>query len=212
MAFFRNKHHTTDPLWHVQIVLAATIVLQLLLPDRLSVLPKYLLPALELVCLIGLQVTTPRKAVFTSKFRRFIAITLISAVAIANISSLEVLLQLIFSAGDHDAVPLLLSGGIVYITNIVIFSLLYWEMDSGGPGQRRGEVKYQDFVFPQQTMKKKWHPSFVDYLYVSTTNATAFSPTDTMPLSRRAKMVMAVQAFISLVVIALVAARAVNIL
>lgn len=214
MSFLRNKHHHTDPLWHVQLVLIGIIVLQLLLPDRLSALPKYVLPIFELICLVGLQLTTPKEAVFNSKFRRFVAIALIIAVAVANLSSLEVLLQLIFTSTEHDAIRLLSSAASVYLTNVVIFGLLFWEMDAGGPGQRRRKDIVSDFVFPQQSMNPKthWHPTFADYLYISVTNATAFSPTDTMPLSRRAKMAMGLQAFISLVVVALVAARAVNIL
>ena len=105
----------------------------------------------------------------------------------------------------------------IYLTNVIAFALWYWEMDGGGPGERQRIAKYeQDFLFPQHQHESykhpDWKPTFIDYLYVSATNAMAFSPTDTMPLSRRAKLLMLVQATVSLAAIALVAARAVNIL
>ena len=213
MAVFRNRHHERDPLWHVQLVLAGVIVLQLLLPTRLIALPKLLLPALEALSLVVLQFVTPRRAVFESNVRRIFALALIGLVAVANTTSLQLLLQALFTAGKADAPELLGSAVGIYITNIVVFALLYWEMDGGGPGVRRANKHDEnDFLFPQQQAGVKWFPTFTDYLYVSTTNATAFSPTDTLPLSRRAKMVMAGQAFLSLLVVAIIAARAINIL
>jgi uncharacterized membrane protein len=213
VAFLRNKHHKRDPLWHVQLVLLGVVVLQLLLPERLSALPKFVLPGLELLCLVVLQFVTPKEAVYESRLRRIIAFALIALVAVANATSLQLLLQVLFTTGTVDAPKLLVSGVSIYVTNIVIFALLYWEMDGGGPGVRRGNKRDEnDFLFPQQQSNIPWHATFTDYLYVSTTNAMAFSPTDTMPLSRRAKMIMAVQAFLSLLVIAVIAARAINIL
>lgn len=213
MGWLRNRHHEHDPLWHVQLVLAGVIVLQLFLPQRLIALPKLLLPVLEALCLVALQFVTPKKPVFDSNIRRIFALTLIVLVAIANISSLQLLLQALFTAGKADAPELLSSAVGIYVTNVVVFALLYWEMDGGGPGTRRSNKNDEnDFLFPQQQANVKWFPTFTDYLYVSTTNATAFSPTDTLPLSRRAKMIMALQAFLSLLVVAVIAARAINIL
>jgi len=209
----RNKHHDRDPLWHVQLVLIGVIVLQLLLPARLIALPKFLLPMLELLSLIVLQVVTPKKAVFESNVRRLFVLALIALVAVANATSLQLLLEALFTAGKSDAPELLSSAVGIYVTNIVVFALLYWEMDGGGPGTRRANKHDEnDFLFPQQQADIRWYPTFTDYLYVSTTNATAFSPTDTLPLSRRAKMIMALQAFLSLLVVAVIAARAINIL
>ncbi|SRR6266550_233222 len=213
MNWLRNKHHQRDPLWHVQLVLAGVIVLQLLLPARLIALPKFLLPALELICLVVLQFVTPRQVTFDSKVRRFVVVALIVLVIVANATSLQLLLQALFTASKDDAPSLLSSAVGIYITNIVIFAMLYWEMDGGGPGVRRGnDNEDNDFLFPQQQNKIKWHPTFTDYFYVSTTNATAFSPTDTLPLSRRAKMIMAAQAFLSLLIVVIITARAINIL
>jgi uncharacterized membrane protein len=105
----------------------------------------------------------------------------------------------------------------VYFTNLIAFGLWYWELDRGGPAARAHGVKaYPDFLFPQMSTPDlapaEWEPAFIDYLYVSFTNATAFSPTDVMPLTRWAKLTMALQSAVALVVVAMVIARAVNIL
>lgn len=217
MILFGNKSHNHDPLWHVQITLLGVIILQILLPDNLNALPKYILPTLELLCLVVLQFVTPKTPIFSSKIRRLVAIILIVLIAVANASSLQLLIHALFEATKADAPSLLIAAVSIYVTNVVIFGLLYWEMDGGGPGIRRtNDTNSRDFLFPQQNLSYKqsdpWHPTFVDYLYVSVTNATAFSPTDTLPLTRRSKMIMGGQAFLSLLVVALVAARAINIL
>ena len=217
MQVFRDKHHEVDPLWHVQLVLLGVIALQLALPDSLILLPRFVLPSLELACIIVLQFVTPKKAVFESQARRFVILALIGAVLVANVSSLELVLHALFTAGKNDAPHLLLASADIYITNIVMFALFYWEMDNGGPGARRANhLETTDFLFPQQnlgtTLKHVWYPTFFDYLYVSVTNGTAFSPTDTMPLSRRSKFLMSAQALVSLLIVVLVTARAVNVL
>jgi hypothetical protein len=112
---------------------------------------------------------------------------------------------------------LLGSGAAIFVTNIIVFGIWYWELDRGGPFARRaGQQPFPDFLFPQMTdskfAKPDWHPKFVDYLYVSLTNVMAFSPTDTMPLARWAKVMMAVQAMVALSTAGLVIARAVNVL
>jgi uncharacterized membrane protein len=106
---------------------------------------------------------------------------------------------------------------LIWLTNVIIFGLWYWELDRGGPGARCAPVHREpDFLFPQMvnpgTAPKGWTPNFLDYLYVSFTNASAFSPTDTMPLTEMSKILMLVQSLASLLIVALVAARAVNIL
>ena len=117
----------------------------------------------------------------------------------------------------HVAGPLLANCGAIWLTNVIVFSLWYWEFDRGGPAARANAVvEHQDFLFPQTTAPEMapadWEPAFTDYFYLSFTNATAFSPTDVMPLSRWAKMAMLVQSAVSLSIGALVIARAVNIL
>ena len=121
------------------------------------------------------------------------------------------------TGSTSDATTLLVTGGAIWVTNVIAFGLWYWEFDRGGPVARAHDIKpNQDFEFPQMTTPQlappSWEPMFRDYFYLSFTNATAFSPTDVMPLSRWAKMLMLVQSAVSLLLAALVIARAVNIL
>jgi hypothetical protein len=145
-------------------------------------------------------------------------VALIALISLANgWSSAELIRGLVNGTEGESAGALLARGASIYITNIIVFSLWYWEWDRGGPVARmRGLQPYPDFLFPQMTQPDlappDWEPTYVDYLYVSFTNATAFSPTDVMPLSRWAKMLMALQAAVALLTVALVVARAVNIL
>ena len=106
-------------------------------------------------------------------------------------------------------------AGLIWIVNILIFALWYWEIDGGGPGRRHREGYHSsDFVFPQLTLDQKdgppWCPSFVDYLFLAFNTSTAFSPTDTLVLSRRIKLLVMTQSLISLMVLAIIAARAIN--
>ncbi len=216
MAVLRNKHRDHDPVWHVQIIMLFAVGLQLLLPDRYVFGVRWLIPLLELGLVLLLLRTTPKRSVFHSVRRRLNVVLLLAVVALGNLYALsQVAHQLLQGGRVHDGRELILTAINIYLTNIVIFALLYWEMDAGGPGHRAAaEDVERDFLFPQSQVAslQRWRPTFIDYLYVSSTNATAFSPTDTLPLSRRAKMLMLFQAIVSLVVVALVAARAVNIL
>ena len=144
------------------------------------------------------------------------AVGLTILVTIMNFGSLVYLVKALL--GGHtkrSGQSLLLDALNIWATNVIAFALWFWNIDRGGPATKGlSPVDKDDFLFPQMTIAQcgTWSPGFIDYLYVSFTNATAFSPTDTMPLSRRAKVLMAAEAGISLLTIALVAARAVNIL
>jgi uncharacterized membrane protein len=219
MAFLGNKHREYDPAWHVQVGVLVAIILQLLLPNKFSFGAFYIVPVVEVLLIIALSITTPKDKVFRSFKHRTNVIAIILLAAAANAYALAVVAgQLLTSSGaGSDGKSLILAALDIYLTNIIIFGLLYWEMDGGGPGRRAQIAKHEhEFLFPQNQNETyshpKWRPTFIDYLYVSSTNAMAFSPTDTMPMSRRAKMVMLFQASLSLVTVALVAARAVNIL
>jgi hypothetical protein len=129
------------------------------------------------------------------------------------------LVQKLVSGGFSDGKTLLGGAAAVWLTNVVVFGLLYWELDRGGPLGRvgaRAAPSYADLQFPQDDAPKiappGWRPEFLDYLFVSLTSSTAFSPTDTMPLTRRAKALMGSQGLLSLLTVGLVAARAVNVL
>ena len=143
-------------------------------------------------------------------------IVLLGLLAFSDAVAVGVLLYALAGAdsGSLSAGDLLAHGIIVWLTNIITFGLLFWQLDDGGP-QRRAELERfdPDFEFPQDaTPRPNWAPRLGDYLYVSLTNAIAVSPTDTMPLSRRAKALMAVESLISYAVVILVVARAVNVL
>lgn len=207
-----------DPLWQAQLAALFALLLQLLLPDKFLGGSKFLLLSLEAVLLVGLLATTPKKPIFKSIARRLNAVTLISLVGLANIFTLQRLAHFLLLSGHiTNGRELLIASVNIYITNIIVFGMLYWEIDGGGPGKRMIQpLAERDFMFPQmstpQFAPQNWAATFMDYLYVSVTNATAFSPTDTMPMTLKAKLLMGIQATTSLITVALIAARAVNIL
>jgi uncharacterized membrane protein len=176
------------------------------------------LPAIEAGLLIGLTLTTPKKEPQHTPARRIAAMAMIVLTSIANAASLVLLVDYLLKGGKAGGEELLYAALNIFLTNIIVFALWYWELDGGGPSKRHMLPKDRpDFFFPQydcppQVSDPDWRPTFIDFFYVSTTNATAFSPTDTLPLTHQAKLLMLVQALISLMTIALVAARAVNIL
>jgi uncharacterized membrane protein len=206
-----------EAFWPVQVTVLIAIGLQIGLTKRLTISPAWLLPALEGVLLIGLSMATPRQLEHEHKARRRTAIALTAVVSAANIFSLVELSSHLLHHNVSKGHELIVSGMLIWLTNFLIFALWYWEIDRGGPGRRAaGHDGPPDFLFPQMSddriEPRFWRPQFFDYLYVSLTNATAFSPTDTMPLTVMAKAVMGVQSIVSLVTLGLVISRAVNIL
>lgn len=205
-----------ENLYPVLFSLAVAATLQLLLPARFVLVhPGWLLPALEFALVAAL--------IFFELLPRDISLRRLSLVLVALVSadnalsSLLLVGRIVSGNAGADARSLLASGGSIWVTNVIVYGVWYWQMDRGGPRARAAAVQVApDFMFPQmqvtEVAPKDWRPYFLDYLYVSFTNATAFSPTDTMPLTRRAKSLMALQSLVSLVTVALVLARAVNIL
>ncbi len=164
------------------------IALQLLLPKRLTAGPRWLLPALEAVLLVGLAFASPREVEHAHRGRRLAAVGLTALVSAANITSLALLSHELLHHGSPNGRELIVSGALIWLTNVLIFGLWYWQTDRGGPGRRAaGEDGPPDLLFPQMSDDRiqpvNWRPQFIDYLYVSLTNALALSPTDTMPLS-----------------------------
>ena len=170
--------------------------------------------------LVLLLVVNPRRAEERPRLVRGSMLLLIALLTIANtVSGIALVVDLVNSQGIRNAEQLLLTGGAIWLCNVIVFSLWYWEFDRGGPLARaRRPDTALDFLFPQMDIDRSdlvsvdWQPQYVDYLYLSFTNAMAFSPTDVMPLSRWAKLTMLVQSLVSLVLAVLVIARAVNIL
>jgi uncharacterized membrane protein len=205
------------PFWEPQLVVACAIALQLSLSEQVTVGPSWLLPALEGATLIGLVGASMHPNARHFRFRRHVAIAMIGLVSAANIASLVMLSHNLLAGGRENGHQLVLSGIVLWCTNVLLFALWYWEVDRGGPAARvRGDRDWPDFLFPQMSDPRwappDWQPRLIDYLYVSLTNATAFSPTDTMPLTPAAKWLMSAQSIASLVTVGLVVARAVNIL
>jgi uncharacterized membrane protein len=207
-----------EPRWPASIAVAAAIGLQAALPDKLALVPRWLLPALEGLILFALTIANPKRIDRTSPLIRGSAIVLIVVASLANALSAGALITgIVNGTQGKDPASLLLSGTAIWVTNVIVFALWYWELDRGGPAARAHAVVVDpDFLFPQmsspQLAPPDWEPEFVDYLYVSFTNATAFSPTDVLPMSRWSKLTMMLQSFVSLATVALVVARAVNIL
>ncbi len=207
-----------EPRWPASVAVAAVVVLQIILPQRLSLTGRWVLPTVEAVLLLVLVVANPRRIDSTSARLRLVSLAVIAVASVANGWSVARLVDgLVHGTEGDNAAALLATGGSIWLTNVIIFALWYWEFDRGGPASRAaGSDPDPDFLFPQMATPElaigDWKPEFVDYLYVSFTNATAFSPTDTMPLSRWAKLAMMAQSAVSLIAAALVIARAVNIL
>lgn len=171
----------------------------------------------ELVLLGALALAQPRKHLERLGHRRNATILLIAVITVANSVSLAALIGSLVDGHEHNGAELLLKGLTIWGINVVAFGLWFWELDGGGPLVRRQAPRSPaDFQFPQQENPSLaapgWHPRLFDYVYVAFTNAIAFSPTDAMPLSRRAKMLMLLEATASALTVLLVAARAVNIL
>ena len=213
-----RRETDTEQRWAVTVAILVAAGLQLPLPDKLNFLPGWLLPALSLVLIAALVVASPSRISRHGKAQRRLGLTVVFLVSAGNTLNGVQLVRHILDGSLGDAAgPLLASGADIYLTNIIVFSLWYWEFDRGGPAMRASGVReYPDFLFPQmsspQLAPQDWEPSYVDYLYLSFTNATAFSPTDVMPMRPWAKLAMLAQSAISLVIVVLVVARAVNIL
>jgi uncharacterized membrane protein len=210
-----------DRYFPAQLAVVGALLLYIALPDKLTLAPDWLVPGLEALLLLVLVVNTPwgrrgrfSEAQLRNRRRATFAVTLLAAVA--NVTSLAFLLDFVIHEGQIAGYRLVLSGVELWATNVLIFAVAYWELDGGGPESRRRRYsgRKADFLFTQTGRKgfEGWRPTFLDYLYTSFTNCTAFSPTDTMPLTTRVKMLMLVQGLTALTTIGVVVARAVSLL
>jgi uncharacterized membrane protein len=204
----------SEPFWPAQLTAAAALVLYLTLPHRLIMGPRWLVPGVEGALLLGLVLTTPTRHRNQSARLRGLIVALVGLVSVTTLISLALLARYLIEGSHTRGHALLFAGVVLWLTNVLIFGIWYWELDGGGPGRRpAGRREGADFLFPQMTMPgldARWRPGFADYLYTSYTNATALSPTDTLPLSQVAKLLMALQSLIALLKLVLVVARAVN--
>ncbi len=225
-----SEHTGTDPVpawrrrtkgehrWPALLAVAVAITLQTRLPDQMTFGNRWLLPGLEGVLLVGLLAVNPFRIDRRSSVLRMLGIGLTALVTLATAWSVVGLVAgLLHNRFGNDATALLATGAEVLVTNIIAFALLFWEFDRGGPAARAmGSREHPDFLFSQMQAPDmadpEWEPTFLDYLFLAFTNSTAFSPTDTLPLTRWAKVLMMFQSAVSLVTVALVVARAVNVL
>jgi hypothetical protein len=203
--------------WPARAAVVFAMALYLLLPDRLIPGPRFVVPSLEAVLLVAVTILVPHRTTVKAPARRILAVLVIGLVTVANTINLVLLISQLLKGGVQMGRELIVSSIAIWLTNVTVFGLWYWELDRGGPFARHQRSHREpDFLFPQMATpgagRPDWAPSFVDYFYVSLTNATAFSPTDTMPLTPVAKSLMGLQAIASLLTVAVVAARAVNIL
>jgi hypothetical protein len=219
--------------WLARGAVLVIVGLQIAMVNDLTMGPRWLAPAVELALLIPLSIATAwtqrraRKAstkeqmsqVWRGRLRtRWLAITLTAVVTLMNFGALARLIEAILAGHAASGRTLLLDAVNIWATNVIIFALWFWALDRGGPaGQLLGSGRGHDFQFTQQqpgstSRFPNWSPGFIDYLFLAFTNATAFSPADTFPLTVRAKLLMMAESGISLATIALVASRAVGIL
>jgi hypothetical protein len=204
--------------WPMAGAILSAMLLTVLLPDDVRLGPQWALPLIEGVLLIVVIAADPRSVTRRSRELRAVSIVLVSVLVVGSLWSTALLIDDLVHGGPetNSASDLLKAGSIVWLSNAIAFTLLYWELDGGGAAARAHErPRYPDLAFPQQLNPiigpPGWRPRFVDYVYLSFTNSTAFSPTDVMPLVPWAKLAMAVQATISLAILGLVIARAVNV-
>jgi uncharacterized membrane protein len=202
--------------WTSAFAVVVMIGLQFALPERLSAGPRWALPAVEVALIVVLMAANPGRMERGTSVLRRISLTLIVVASLGNAWSIGQLVVDI-TTGRHvgTAAQLLASGGAVWLINVLTFAVWYWEFDRGGPLERAlGTHEMPDLLFPQMTTPdmapRDWEPEFLDYLYLAFTNSMAFSPTDTLPLSRWVKFVMLLQSLLSLAIAALVIAKAVN--
>ena len=191
-----------------------TIVLRVVEPEREHLGRPWLVPTVEIGLLVALLAADPMHLARRTRWLRPLAITLILVLMGMVFVSDAVLLTDIITGSKltQSATSILASGALVWAGNALVFGLLYWELDSGGPLARyRGDHKYPDFAFPHQLSPELappgWRPHYVDYFILGITTSTAFSPTDVMPMKNWAKLTMALQSLISLTVLGLVIAR-----
>jgi uncharacterized membrane protein len=207
-----------EPRWPSLLAVLAAIALQLILPENLirGLGNRALIPTLEGVLLMVLLIANPRRISPEQTRLRIIGVALIALITIANMVSLVELIHALLYGTRAGGRTLVYASVPIWLTNVIAFGLWYWELDRGGPAARQHpRHRGPDFLFPQMSTPGSapgWTPHFLDYLYTSFTNATAFSPTDTMPITTWAKLLMMLQSFASLVTVAVVVSRAVNIL
>jgi uncharacterized membrane protein len=204
--------------WAVGIGILIVLGLYFVIPQRVQPVPNWIVPTIGVLMLVPQVILNPTRLQNERAWSRWISIVLAAILVLVNqVTIVLVIRELI--AGDAQGPTVLLSAALVWVSNVIAFAFVYWELDLGGPFARRlhgaRQTVAMDFRFPQHDGapgNKDWEPGFFDYTYFSLTNMMAFSPTDVMPLTTRAKALMGYQALTGFVLLALVISRAINIL
>ncbi len=207
--------HGIAPRWQAVIGILALGILNAILPSNLTFGPGWLPLVIEVILSSPFIIEGLTDLTLPYRVKRTLAFILLAVVTGALISSVIFLIFTLTSSTSNQAITLLRSAMVLWISNILVFALWYWEVDGGGPIKRhQNNHQLADFMFPQQVSGNTtaWSPHFLDYVFLAFTGATALSPADTYPMTRVAKMLMMIEALISLVIVVLLAARAVNIL
>lgn len=197
----------------VAAVVLVIVTIQVLLPDSVSVGPEWLIPGIELLGLpVGL-IAQLSDGIPPKQVELYVKGYLVFLVLASVTNGSLLFLSLLGRTATESGEVLLLAGFGVLIINILSFALVYWWFDGGGPvGRTTGVGRRRDFLFPQHDFDPSWLPTMSDYLFTAYTNIIAFSPTDTMPLTHRAKFLFTVQSAVSLVTILVTLTRAINLL
>jgi len=207
-----------EPRWPITLAVLVSVAMQLSLPDRHVFSPTMLFPTVEVLLLVVLVIGDPGRIDRRSTALTRLTVALVAVMTVDNLAGVAELVRGILDGSDRDNGPVLLAtGAALWATNVIAFSLWYWLLDRGGPAARAsGTPLAAAFAFPEnatpELAPRDWWPQYPDYLYLAFTNSTALSPTDTLPLTRWAKMLMLAQSSIALVVVVMVIARAVNLL
>jgi hypothetical protein len=198
------------PKWPVSVGFLVIGMIYFFLPTELRVGPSWVLLTIEIVLITPLWIFWATGHTLSYLITRRMSLLLLGVVTLA------LAIGVIFLVTDLSAftsgIKLLRTAGLLWLLNVLVFALWYWDTDGGGP-RKRHEAKHKaaDFLFPQQADGISWAPDFFDYLFVSFTGATAFSPTDTAPLTHQAKLMMMVEGSISLIIVAILVSRVANI-
>jgi hypothetical protein len=210
----------TEPQSRRPIFVAALLVIvgQTWVAHSLALRPVWAFPAISTVLLVA-SIAVYESTESPGPAARALSYAFVVVLVIANAASLALLVHGVFVGSALGPAGLLAAGVALWVVDVAVFSLMYWEIDGGGPESRADgyEGRYPDLVFPQQQADQQgiasptWKPSFFDYVYVSLTSAVAFSPTDVMPYTMRAKLVMGAENLLAFATLAVVVARAVNI-
>lgn len=206
-------HH--EPRWPAGLALLCCTALYVVLPDRLVVGPRWLLPVLIILPLLPLSARKHHHPDESPWVRRTV-IVMLAIITFANVASVGLLVDRLLTTNVSGGRSLIYSAVAIWLTNVIVYGIWFWEIDGGGPHMRAGGTELVDIQFPQlenpSLAPENWHPRFYDYLYTAFANGTSFAPADAMPLTLRVKVLFATESMVSLIAITVVAARAVNIL